>query len=156
MADCLLNYFCRHGDPITNLKLQKILYYAQAWHLALYDSALFDDDFQAWVHGPVQPDVYFAFRDNGYRPIVTIDCDQGRDECDAPEDEDFSECSAVTGKHLQEVVDIYGGMSAIQLEDQTHSEQPWIEARGGTPRNEPSTALISKTTMRDFYRAKLA
>ena len=46
------------GDSMTNLRLQKLLFYAQAWHLALTNRPLFEEDFEAWVHGPVIPSFY--------------------------------------------------------------------------------------------------
>ena len=53
---------------ISNLKLQKLLYYAQAWHLALYGEPLFRDRIEAWVHGPVVPPVFGAFKHNKWQP----------------------------------------------------------------------------------------
>ena len=50
------------GGTITNLKLQKLVYYAQAWHLANFDKPLFDAKFEAWVHGPVIPGLYEEYR----------------------------------------------------------------------------------------------
>ena len=51
VAQNIIGFSHEHGDPISNLKLQKLLYYAQAWYLALYDVPLFDDPIEAWVHG---------------------------------------------------------------------------------------------------------
>jgi uncharacterized phage-associated protein len=50
------------GSFVSNLQLQKLVYYAQAWHLALYDRPLFEDDFQAWVHGPVIPELFDKYK----------------------------------------------------------------------------------------------
>lgn len=62
VSDYLLVENRERGENLTNLKLQKLLYYAQAWHLALRNAPLFDEDFQAWVHGPVLPSQYLRFR----------------------------------------------------------------------------------------------
>jgi uncharacterized phage-associated protein len=53
------------NELISNLKLQKLLYYAQGVHLALHDVALFPEEIQAWMHGPVVPEVYQKYKDGG-------------------------------------------------------------------------------------------
>jgi uncharacterized phage-associated protein len=129
------------GEILTNLKLQKLLYYAQAWYLALNDRPLFDEDFQAWIHGPVLPSQYHRFKEFQWRPI-TIDVDVSR----------LPRLDARLKEHLDEIMDVFCIESAVALELMTHQEMPWIEARGGISRDEPSNATINKATMRDFYR----
>ena len=73
VADFLLCESRDRGENLTNLKLQKLLYYAQAWYLALYNVALFEEDFQAWVHGPVLYSQYCRFCDWKWRPILCED-----------------------------------------------------------------------------------
>src|SRR5579871_1664070 len=68
-SDFLLCESRERGDVLTNLKLQKLLYYAQAWHLVHKDKYLFSEDFQAWIHGPVLPSQYQRFKKNEWRPI---------------------------------------------------------------------------------------
>ena len=58
IADYLIAFSHSVGDPISNLKLQKLLYYAQAWYLALHNEPLFPESIEAWVHGPAVPPVY--------------------------------------------------------------------------------------------------
>lgn len=53
------------GDLMTNLRLQKLLYFAQGWHLARYGKPLFDDEIDAWTYGPVVPSVYNAYKQHG-------------------------------------------------------------------------------------------
>jgi len=131
--------FCEeHGDPITNLKLQKLLYYAQAWCLALYNKPLFGEKIEAWVYGPVVAEVYRAFKNFGSRPI---DC-----EFKAPDLPD-----EVVG-HLEEIIAAFGGYSTYQLEKMTHQEAPWCNARGNLPLDAPSNAEISHEDMKSFYR----
>src|SRR6185369_5131439 len=70
IADYFIGLANETGSLITNLKLQKLVYYAQAWNLALNDGrALFDDDFEAWVHGPVIFDLYNDYRALKWNPI---------------------------------------------------------------------------------------
>lgn len=139
VASYLLARSRERGEALTNLKLQKLLYYAQAWHLAIYDKPLFDEDFQAWVHGPVLPTQYFRFRHSEWRPIE-----------DAAKKPDFDERSA---SFLEMILDEFGSETAVSLELMTHRERPWREARGALPKDTKSTAIISKATMKEFYRA---
>ena len=136
-ADFLLCESRERGEILTNLKLQKLLYYAQAWHLALLDRPLFDEDFQAWVHGPVLPSQYFRFSDFKWKPILV--------DIAAPAIPD-------SVSFLREIVDVFGTETAVSLELMTHREDPWKEARGDLPPEAVSSNRISKTTMRDFYR----
>ena len=142
VADHILCKTRETGDIITNLKLQKLLYYAQAWYLAFYDEPLFDEPIEAWVHGPAQPKVYRRFKKFEWRPIT----------------EEVA-CPTFTGRKVQsligEVLRVYGDKTASQLEVLTHSEAPWREARGGIPDYENSSRVITHESMRDFYRSKL-
>jgi len=132
--------FCREaGDPVSNLKLQKLLYYAQAWYLALRDQPLFPERIEAWVHGPAVPPVYGHFKGWAWQPIG--------DDVSAPR------LSQDLHNHLSQVMRQYGPMSAYQLELLTHREKPWRDARKGLAPDEPSTAVISHQSMKDYYRA---
>ena len=139
VADYLITQMREHGDPITNKKLQKLLYYAQGWFLALYDEQLFFDPIEAWTHGPVVPDVWQRFRDSEWRPIM--------DEIVPPE---FPE--QVT-EHLDEVLIVYGTLEAYELELLTHQEKPWQIARGDLPHDAPCNNTIEHDHMRDFYKS---
>jgi len=139
VSDFLLVESRERGDLLTNLKLQKLLYYSQAWHLALQNQPLFNEDFQAWIHGPVLPSQYHRFKDAEWRAL-TLDVQ-------APT------LTMSVKDHLLEIVDVFGSESAVALELMTHQEQPWIEARKGLPADAPSSAVISKATMRDYYRS---
>ena len=139
IADYLLWFACSHGDPLTNLKLQKLIYYAQAWHLALKDSPLFEDRFEAWVHGPVVPSLYRRFKENGWSPIIVNNEPEG--------------LSTEIITHLQDVLKVYLGFSAYDLERLSHSELPWKSARGDLPPDEASNAKISSDEMKAYYRS---
>lgn len=139
-ADFILCECRERGDVLTNLKLQKLLYYAQAWYLALEDKPLFSEDFQAWVHGPVLLSQYHRYKEHEWRPILS--------EIKKPE--------LVNNKvvsHLIEVVDVFGAETGTALELMTHNEQPWKDARQGVPIDQQSNAVISKDSMTTFYRA---
>jgi len=139
VADYFLWMAKESGDLLTNKKLQKLLYYAQGWYLAIHDEPLFDDDFQAWIHGPVQRGVWDRFREHGWNPLpspVEIE----------------PEIDPKVKSHLEELMVAYGGISAFELVQMTHSERPWLEARGSLPFDTPSSAMISKETMRAFFK----
>ena len=125
------------GDLITHLKLQKLVYYAQAWSLASRGVPLFQEDLQAWAHGPVAPSVYRAFRDYGMDPI--------------PAPAQVPRFDPDTVELLEEVLDVYGEHSARKLEMLTHREKPWRDARGDLPDEASSRAVISKDAIRTFY-----
>lgn len=128
------------GDTITNLKLQKLAYYAQAWHLAIHGERLVPESFQAWVHGPVCPPLYQRFKQYRWDPIS--------EEIAAPQ------IGTAVVDHLDEVMEVYGGLTAWDLERLTHSETPWIAARGGIPPEQNSEAEISDEAMLRFYKPK--
>jgi uncharacterized phage-associated protein len=139
VADYLICTARQYGELLTNLKLQKLLYYAQAWHLAFYDEPLFDEEFRAWKHGPVLPTQYRRFRHTGWNPIL--------DRLNPP---DLPEEMRV---YLQEILRSYGSETAIALERMTHSESPWREARGNLDPDQNSNRAISTESMRGFYGA---
>lgn len=119
VADYILAESRGRGEALTNLKLQKLMYYAQAWSLALRDAELFSEDFKAWGHGPVLLSQYHRFKGYGWQPI--------QDDIKRPE---LDEAEV---KHLDEIVDVFGVETAVALELMTHRERPWLDARGGTP-----------------------
>lgn len=141
VADYFIHFSHGVGDPISNLKLQKLLYYAQAWRLALHGNALFPERIEAWVHGPAVPPVYGQFKGWAWQPITGN-----------PVSPKFS---AALNTHLHQVMRQYGPMTAYQLELLTHREHPWRDARKNLPANAPSNAIISHQSMRDFYRSQL-
>ena len=129
------------GDTISHLKLQKLMYYAQAWSLALNHKCLFDEDFEAWTHGPVLPTLWQRFKEfdwNSIPPEAIISNTDGLTE----EDEEL----------LSDILNSYGDLSAKHLEELTHSETPWRNARGNLPIEARSTHIIDKERMQEYYR----
>lgn len=122
---------------MTTKKLQKLVYYSQAWHLARYGVRLFPDEIQAWREGPVVRRLYDRHRTK-YEIRSWSDGDPTR--------LDGNELATVRW-----VVATYGGFSAESLSRMTHAESPWRVARGLVPENEPSQAPIPDDIMRNFY-----
>lgn len=127
------------GDDITHLKLQKLCYYAQAWYLTIEKKPLVNADFEAWAHGPVNRELWAEYRDHSWNPIPF------------PTDFDETHYSVEERNFLNEIWEVYGKFTAKYLENLTHEEAPWIEARGETPEGEYCDTPISRSTMADFY-----
>ncbi|MBS4034384.1 MAG: DUF4065 domain-containing protein [Ignavibacterium sp.] len=139
IADFFIYYANEFGDLLTNLKIQKLVYYSQAWYLALYDKPLFSEDFEAWVHGPVLPTLYQRFKKFGYQPI--------NEKIEKPNL--LQEVEA----HLKEIYHVFNKFNSYELELMTHREKPWQIARGNLPSLIPSSNKINKEEMRDFYKS---
>lgn len=131
------NYFLSLDD-MTHKKLQKLCYYAQAWFLALYDEPLVDNDFQAWVHGPVCPELYTKYKKYKYNYIPRS------------EYREHTLDNEITD-HLDSVYSTYGEFSGDQLEILTHVEPPWIEARKNFEEWQPSNEPINLNIMKSYY-----
>ena len=114
------------GDNISNLKLQKLLYYAQGFHLALFNVPLFANPVHAWEHGPVVPDIYHKYKQFGANAIP------------APSQVDFAKFSKQDKELLNEVFKVFGQFSAWKLREMTHVEPPWKTTKMGSviPRKE--------------------
>jgi uncharacterized phage-associated protein len=127
------------GDSISNLKLQKLVYYAQGFHLAIFEGTpLFDERIEAWTHGPVIPDLYDQYKDYGSGPIPL------------PSDIDLSIYQTEIRELLDEVYSVYGQFSAWKLRDLTHDEKPWLDAYRIAP-----SAEISLKSMQDFFETQV-
>lgn len=124
--------------PMTQKKLQKLCYYAQAWCYALKDYRLIDSDFQAWIHGPVSPILYESFKSFRYD---TIKIKKGYISKVSKEDQEF----------LEDIWTTYGSYTGNALEALSHSELPWLQARVGYGPSEKCTVVISPESMQKYY-----
>ena len=144
----LANFILKHYGPMSHLKLQKLLFYCDAYCLAFFGKELISDKFEAWVHGPVCRKVYdemkgasVLYTDVEYSPMSGVD-----------EDVEFSKLSSDIQALLAEVLGTLNGWTGYQLEISTHNELPWQEARVGYSDAEKCHVEISKETTRSFYR----
>lgn len=142
------NYFLLRADSesgsvITHLKLQKLCYYANSWHLAFEGETIFDQEFQAWAHGPVCAELWHQYKSYGFKAIPAPDIAVNNN---------FTDKQIET---LEEVWNVYGDYDAKYLEKLTHQEDPWIEARGSCPHGDSCNNLISTETMRRYYSSLL-
>lgn len=140
--DVACYFLCRldreAGDTISTLKLQKLIYYAQAWSLVFRNKPLFYQDVEAWFNGPAVRDVWNEYKDYHYRDIPPPD------GVDVEFDEEETEV-------LEEVWSAYGELSARHLQELTQSETPWLNARQGLEPAQKSTNLISYEDMKSYY-----
>lgn len=146
----LANYILKHYGPMSHLKLQKLLFYCDAYCLAFFGQELISDRFEAWVHGPVCRKVYnemkgssVLYTDMSYSPIAGID-----------EDAAFESLPMDVQDLLKEVLSNLTSWSGIELERATHRERPWIEARQGYAEADKCHVEISKDSTLEYYRAQ--
>lgn len=133
---------------LNTLKLQKLAYYTQAWHLALKNEPLFEGRFQAWVHGPVNRAVYDRFsKTHMMFDLVRVG--------DMRPEFDLEKLSVDIRKHIDEVLEAYAHLSGPQLEQMTHDEAPWIVARDGLKASERCETELDEKLMATFYRKML-
>lgn len=133
------------GDSITHLKLQKLVYYCQAWYLAYYDEPLFDARIEAWAHGPAVWDLWQRFKAYGWQALnpsklVT---------------DPFADLDERQRDMIDEVWAAYGSLSGSDLRALTHSEAPWAAAYGNRAPGEACDTEIPRETMRAFYKAQM-
>lgn len=133
----IANWFLKK-ESMTHKKLQKLCYYAQAWSLALFKRPIINSDFQAWVHGPVSPELYSYYKTYGWQPIEKYNkriIGIRKDDLEL----------------LERVWQTYGRYDGQQLESITHNELPWLNARSGIGQWDNSHAIISNKDMETYY-----
>jgi uncharacterized phage-associated protein len=124
-------------SPVSNLKIQKLLYYVQGWHLGIHGEPVFSQPIQAWIHGPVVPYVFAKFKEYKWTSI--------------PPDPVPVVLTPHLETHVMKVLGAYQHLTAAQLEARSHKERPWNEARKGLSPDEPSTAEITHASMKRYF-----
>lgn len=131
-------YILEQHGPVTAWKLQKLVYYSQAWSLVWDERPIFDQPIEAWANGPVCPDLYQLHR--GQFQVTEIPGNSGALDEDAKETVDA-------------VLKYYGGKSAQWLRDLTHVEAPWRDARGDLPPGANSNVVIEHDAIAAYYES---
>lgn len=134
----------KDNKGLTNKKLQKLLYYSQAWNLVFKNKELFNEKIEAWVHGPAIKKVYEFFKEFGYKEIS----ENYDDSC-------ISSLSAEELELLDSIWEVYGKYDGDYLEILSHSEEPWQKARKSLAPFEASSNIISTDTMKSYYGQKI-
>jgi len=125
-------------ESMTHKKLQKMCYYAKAWYLAINDSNIINEQFEAWVHGAVQPMLYQEYKIYGFGYIPR-----------------YLNLKSIPEEFLsfaREIYDSYGDLDGDELEALNHTEAPWINARKGLKPWQGSNNVISEDDMKVYYR----
>lgn len=124
--------------PMSAMKLQKLVYYSQAWHLVWDDEPLFADKIQAWANGPVTPRLYAQHRGQFLVQADGMPGDSGKLNNDQVET-------------IVNVINFYGDKSGQWLSDLTHIEAPWLDAREGLQPGDRSSTEITQSAMSEYY-----
>ncbi|WP_375509895.1 type II toxin-antitoxin system antitoxin SocA domain-containing protein [uncultured Nostoc sp.] len=136
------NNFHIQDVDLTPMKLQKILFHAQALYLALYGSSLFEEDFEAWQRGPVARNVYFEYKEFGSKKI-----DRPTAEPVLPPETEI---------YLSRIADIFLPRNPYVLSAITHKPgTPWKIIRGDLPDNAPCDKVIPKKLIKNYYQELL-
>lgn len=132
-------YILSKTGTITTMKLQKLVYYCQAWHLVWHEEALFKEEIQAWANGPVCPAQYNEHR--GAFKISYSNIRKGND----------NNLSMEQKQAVNKVVDFYGRKSAEWLIMLSHSEKPWIDARVGLRDGDNGSVTIPINAIAEYF-----
>jgi len=139
-ANDVAAYILERMGPMTTMKLQKLLYYCQAWSLVWDEQPLFSEEIEAWANGPVVRKVF-----DEHRNMFTIERTSG----------DSSKLSPIQKETINSVLSYYGDQPSQWLADLTHMEDPWKNARVGLAPGERSNREISNASMNEYYSSLL-
>ena len=136
-------YILEKKGRMSTWKLQKLVYYSEAWSLVWDEKSLFDDDFEAWANGPVVRALFNAHK--GRLFIEASDLKRG----------DAATLDPDARETIDAVARDYGDYSGRELSEIAHSERPWKDARGDLSAGEPSSSVIDRDIMMDYYTGLL-
>jgi len=134
----IATYILHKTGPISAMKLQKLLYYSQAWSLAWNEESMFPERIEAWANGPVVPDIYqmhrgaFKVQESDFAGNPNILSDMQKNV-------------------VERVLDFYGQKDPQWLSELTHLEDPWKDARTGLSAGERGNTEISQASMAEYY-----
>lgn len=132
-------YILEKKSGVSAIKLQKLVYYCQAWSLVWDEAPLFQEEIQAWANGPVVPDLFYAHKGQFY-----VDCSTFSEG-------DISALTKEQKETIDAVINGYGDKSAQWLVDLTHLEEPWKVARGDCNPGERCKNVITHASMAEYY-----
>jgi uncharacterized phage-associated protein len=146
VADYLLLLAGREPEPepVTNLRLQKLLYYVQGWSFGYLGRGLFDEPLKAWPHGPVVARAYEAFKHAKAAPLTSSR--KAKDLHLSHAERDL----------IEGVWSAYKQYSASALREMTHRERPWLDARRHLPEDSSKSTPISIDAMFAHFSSERA
>ncbi len=130
-------YILKRAGTMTAMKLQKLVYYSQAWSLVWDEKPLFDERVEAWANGPVVPELYAEHR--------------GQFKVTRWPKGDPSQLTAQERETVNAVLDYYGHQTSQWLSELTHREDPWADARGDLSPGARGSNTISHAAMAEYY-----
>jgi uncharacterized phage-associated protein len=126
----------QHGGAMTSMKLEKLVYYSQAWSLVWDEEPIFAEKIEAWVNGPVVPELYAR-----HRGMFKVRKWDGHPERLTPDQKET----------INAILGFYGKRSSMELSQMTHQEDPWIIARRGLSPSERGSREITLASMAEYY-----
>lgn len=142
--DLVALYITNSAYDITDLSLQKLLYFVKAFSLGVFDGdGIFDGACEAWAYGPVFPAIYAKYKGFGDSLIPSIDLDA----------DFFSKLDSEDKRIIDYILDNFGRLNGKVLMDITHMEAPWNNARLGLEAYEPSNNVISDESIKRYYKS---
>jgi len=132
-------YIVESVGEMSAMKLQKLMFYSQAWNLVWEEEPLFSDDFEAWANGPVLPTLY-----DRHRGMFKVEKSLFKDGSSL-------NLSIEQKENIDKVLSFYGEKTAQWLSNLTHQEDPWLNARGDSPVGTSSNAAIPQSAIHEYY-----
>lgn len=130
-------YILQKRGPMSAMKLEKLVYYSQAWSLVWDERPMFEEPIQAWIGGPVVPALYNEHR-GAYEVRQITKGNSANLDRDAKDTIDV-------------VLESYGDKTGMELSEITHSEDPWLKAREGLAPNDRGNRVITLDSMCEYY-----
>ena len=139
----IAKYILQKQGDMSTWKLQKLCYYAQAWHYTWTEKRLIAEDFQAWCNGPVCPELYNLHKGKYFAKVSDFAF------------ADIDQLSNDAKDSIDVMLEHYGSFDPDKLVKLTHSEDPWRKARGNLPEDAKSNKVITLESMGEYYRKHL-
>lgn len=134
-------YIIKQQGSVTTWKLQKLVYYSQAWSLVWDEKPLFPEEIQAWINGPVCPALYEKHK--------------GKFEIAGISSGNPLNLNKYQKETVDAVLDLYGPHPSHWLSNLTHMEPPWKNARQGLSMRERGSSVITHDSMAEYYESIL-
>lgn len=148
ICDFIIIEATKYGKSLNQMKLQKLLYYSDAWYIAFFKKPLFEEKFQAWIHGPISPQVYDRFANSkDLYSMVTKE--------DVSGSFSFENIPKPVKTHIRNTLKVYHKFSGSELEEMSHQEGPWIKAREGYGPTQSCKVELDKEFTGKYYAARL-
>ncbi|KFI66560.1 hypothetical protein BMAGN_5004 [Bifidobacterium magnum] len=134
-------YILKQRSTMTTMKLQKLTYYSQALYLSLYETPLFDENFEAWKNGPVAPELF-----NRHRGMFLIH------DGELAGEPDITRLNGVEKTTIERICKYLGDLTGNELSERTHMEDPWKDARKGLSPYDSCNIVIPKQDICEYYK----